>query len=438
MAGDVTPEALRSWEMSCKQYFLHRSVMPIDQVRKVAWNLQGPQIQDWYINDDDCLNDLSFMDFIMEVRSCWLPSNWVALTRQKMLSSMQDSHPFPQHPVTAQIPKSGASSSEIPSNVMFIRLPALTIEERKLLQDNEGCFKCRRPFQKHTSWNCPNDFPDAKVYKTLTANIISAAKGKNNKSKAIGALDVKVEQTIAVIMPSAVLGDGSDSGNECMAPLLYSHLKWSCLLDGPSLTTPLTVDALIDHGSPIVLIDQQLVNKLGLCVHNLEKLLPVSVAMSGKKKQEFSLSQFVKLSCTSLDHRYHSHVVRTIITPNLCSHLLLGGPFLAYNKIVIDHELRTCIAKDQNYDLLNPSPITMTTERPRPLCEDLPKLYDFKKAVVAELNHILQEYKEIVKDSCNPINGVNVIAAIQNRIVSLACQNEPKNKQSTLDDFQKA
>ncbi|KIJ05142.1 hypothetical protein PAXINDRAFT_53754, partial [Paxillus involutus ATCC 200175] len=433
---------------------------------------------DWYINDDDRLNALSFTDFIAEVRNCWLPSDWAALTRQKMLSSMQGSRPFQEwaveiqsqnailrsttshlteasvkyhleahmHPdlaldyrateiaqelvlrkwvekvrllddkrlreiakqkeavdaafravnrtsdkrsTTGQAPKSG-DNSKTPSNVKFVRLPALTAEERKLLQDNEGCFKCRRPFQKHTSRNCSNDFPDAKTYKTLTADTISAAKGKN-RSNAVGALDIEVEQTIAVVMPSAALGDGTDSGDECVAPLLSSHLKWSCLLDGPSLTTPLTIDALIDHGSPVVLIDQQLVNRLGLRIRDLKKPLPVSVAMSGKKKQEFSLSQYVKLSCTSLDLRYRSRTVRAVIAPNLCSPLLLGGPFLEHNKIVIDHELRTCIAKDQNYDLLNPSPVTQ--QKPRALCEDLPKLYDFKKAL-EEKQHILEDFSK--------------------------------------------
>ncbi|KIK91635.1 hypothetical protein PAXRUDRAFT_13682 [Paxillus rubicundulus Ve08.2h10] len=272
------------------------------------------------------------------------------------------------------------------------------------------------------------------MYKTLTADNISVAKGKL-KSSAVSALDIEVEQTIAIVMPSPALGNGTDSGDECVAPLLSSHLKWSCLLDGPSLTTPLTIDALIDHGSPVVLIDQQLVNKLGLCIRNLKKPLPVSVAMSGKRKQEFSLSQYVKLSCTSLDLRYRSRTIRAVIAPNLCSPLLLGGPFLEHNKIVIDHELRTCIAKDQNYDLLNPSPVMQ--QKPRVLCEDLPKLYDFTKAVIVELNHVLPEYKDIVDESCDPVKEVDVITAIQAKIVSLAYQGELEEKQRILEDFSK-
>ena len=31
------------------------------------------------------------------------------------------------------------------------RLPALTDDERKLLHNNDGCFKCQLPFQTHTT-----------------------------------------------------------------------------------------------------------------------------------------------------------------------------------------------------------------------------------------------------------------------------------------------
>ncbi|KIK98411.1 hypothetical protein PAXRUDRAFT_24198 [Paxillus rubicundulus Ve08.2h10] len=238
------------------------------------------------------------------------------------------------------------------------------------------------------------------MYKTLMVDIILAAK-RRNKKNTIGALDIGVEQTIAVIMLSAALGDATDSGDE----------------------------------SPVVLIDQQLVNKLGLHICNLKKPLPVSVAMLGKKKQELSLSQYVKLSCMSLDLHYRLHTVRAVVTPNLCSLLLLGDPFPEHNKIVIDHELQACIAKDQNYDLLNPSHVMQ--QKPRALCEDLPRLYDFKKVVVAELNHILLEYKEIVDKSCDAVKEVVVVANIEAMIASLACKNELKERQCVLEDFSK-
>ena len=96
-------------------------------------------------------------------------------------------------------------------------------------------------------------------------------------------------------MPSAALGDGSDSGDGCVAPFSTSHFFWSCLIDGPNLDTPVSVDTLIDNGSHLVLIDATLIKKLGLPISTLSKPLNISVAMSSCNRE--ALSQYVQLSC---------------------------------------------------------------------------------------------------------------------------------------------
>ena len=60
------------------------------------------------------------------------------------------------------------------------RAPRLTTEERKLLQDNAGCFKCQQFFQSHTSSTCTNHFPNAKGYEMLTAADVEAARTKKH------------------------------------------------------------------------------------------------------------------------------------------------------------------------------------------------------------------------------------------------------------------
>jgi hypothetical protein len=45
-------------------------------------------------------------------------------------------------------------------------------------------------------------------------------------------------------------------------------------------------------------------------------------------------------------------VVRAIVALKLAYPVLLGGPFLESNKIVIDHELGRVTAKDERYQLL--------------------------------------------------------------------------------------
>ncbi|OAX30745.1 hypothetical protein K503DRAFT_806793 [Rhizopogon vinicolor AM-OR11-026] len=88
--------------------------------------------------------------------------------------------------------------------------------------------------------------------------------------------------SINVVMPSsAVLGNGTDSGDECIAPFKTPHFLWDCQLDGPSLSSSLCVQALIDHGSHVVLIDEKLVDRLGLRRCRFSKPEEVSVALQG-------------------------------------------------------------------------------------------------------------------------------------------------------------
>ena len=122
------------------------------------------------------------------------------------------------------------------------------------------------------------------------------------------------------------------------------------------------------------------------------------------------------LSCSSIDSFFRSKTVRAIVAQNLCTPILLGAPFLSHNKIIIDHELRNCVVKEINYDLLHPKPLPS----PKPSNADLLDIYTAKKAVVQELNNILPELKDIVDESCEPIHEANIVAAIHQRIVALA------------------
>ncbi|KAG1855249.1 hypothetical protein F4604DRAFT_1932309 [Suillus subluteus] len=211
-----------------------------------------------------------------------------------------------------------------------------------------------------------------------------------------------------------------------MAPLQTPHLRWNCLVDGPAVPSPVPVSALIDHGSSLVLISEDLVSKLGLHRRKLSKPLPISLALSQDKP--FLLSHYVKLSCTSLDQAYTSRTVRAIIAPNLCTPLLLlGGPFLKHNRIVIDHELRTCIAKDTNYDLLQAPTVLSTTATKSPSTPAFgPDLFWMKRNVVNELKHVLPELKDIVDNECEPVKDIDVVAAVQSKIDNLLYQAELK------------
>ena len=211
------------------------------------------------------------------------------------------------------------------------RLPLLTDKERKLLHENKGCFKCRLPFQMHQTYNCPNGFPDVAMYKTITAETVRRLMKKpvlTTKAKAsVAAIDC--EELVTVVMPSAALGDGSDSDEECVFPFSHPQFLWKCHVNGPLVDLPLEVDTLIDNGSSLVLIDKGVVTRLGLRTRELHKPVFVGTAFSSSSvPQKATVSCYINLSLSSIDARFHSRTVRAIIAPSLCKPIILGVPFL--------------------------------------------------------------------------------------------------------------
>jgi len=52
--------------------------------------------------------------------------------------------------------------------------PKLLNSKLKLLNEHKGCRKCRRFYVSHTKVNCPNDWPNASSYCTLTLEMALA------------------------------------------------------------------------------------------------------------------------------------------------------------------------------------------------------------------------------------------------------------------------
>jgi hypothetical protein len=124
----------------------------------------------------------------------------------------------------------------------------------------------------HKSTDCPEGFPDKSSYSTLTeADAINAKKRHQKKGKTYTAAIISPPEApavnavtlAAVVMPSAVLGDGSDSGY-VLAPFFVPHLFFDCLVGGSTASSQISIRALIDHGSDAVLINPIPANKLGL------------------------------------------------------------------------------------------------------------------------------------------------------------------------------
>ena len=82
--------------------------------------------------------------------------------------------------------------------------------------------------------------------------------------------------------------------------------------------------------------------------------------------EEVVFLEWVKLCLYSNDQQWKARVVQAIVAPKLAYPVILGGPFLKSNKIVIDHELGRITTKEGNYQLLptaNPKGTTLEVQK---------------------------------------------------------------------------
>ena len=337
------------------------------------------------------LDDMSCVDNLFRTER----ANFDALTKSSRENSRRNNaFAKPSHHV---------NTNTNTSSTNCIALPKLTAVEHQLLYDNNGCLKCQCVFVPHRSTDCPNDFPDAVNYKPLTQSFVKLIKKRVKKSVAAVANSSNDDDTstssapapVAVVMGmmsnptaytaanlmSVIEGDSfSDDSvsplrsestvqsvpstthassvltapHEDMAPLSVPHLYWKCSASGTEF--PVTFEALLDHGADTVFISEHFVSELSLKQQKLYNQMSVEMAMPGEgKKQVIHMSHWVKLQLHDPSGGWKSKSIRAVVALSLCSPVILGLPFLSHNKIVIDHDVRTAIAKDSGFDLLHPT-----------------------------------------------------------------------------------
>ena len=336
-----------------------------------------------------------------------------------------------------------ASSSGNMDSGQTKRCPKLEPDERKLLIQHNGCFKCRRFDQSHGANNCPHGFPDGKSYRKVTAtcDCVGNAPKKNGKpstsgkSKAVAAVTNKdmtsvsedEEDCIAAVMPSAVLGNGSFSESDVSPPLRSKHFVAKFNIFAGHLDFPLTFPSLVDNGAHVVLIRPDVVDQLRLQRHPLKTPEIVSVAIEdGKKKKKMKLYHYVKFAVTSTDNVWTSKVIHAIVAPGLCMPLILGLPFLIHNNIVTDHAQRSCIDKMTGYNILNPAPVKPPPPPRKRLKEQIKEAKATKKLVLAELGAVCRKRIADKKLTFEEVKDVDVIAAIRDTIENIALTEQLK------------
>jgi Retroviral aspartyl protease len=350
-------------------------------------------------------------------------------------------------------------------------LPKLTSIERELLYDNEGCLKCRRVFVPHHSTDCPNNFPNATNYKPLTQSFVDLIKKRVKRPIASITSTLNIDEVSVPSVPTtvaAVMGmssnptgytasnrisviEGDDFSDDSvsplavdppsspavplssvltahpddLAPLIVPHLYWHCCASGPDNKFPVELKALIDHGADTVFISNKFALSLKLKCRKLFKTMSVEMAMPNKEdKQVVNMTEWVKLSLYDPSGTWASKSIRAVVAPSLCAPVILGLPFLSHNKIVIDHEKRTVIAKESRFDLLNPKPTAQPRPQKKKLKEILHDLQEDCKLMVAELKMICAERACKIRNHLEQVKPVDHVAAIRSCLEELNAQDQ--------------
>jgi len=174
---------------------------------------------------------------------------------------------------------SSSSTSSSTSNC----LAPLAEGERSLLNEHDGCTKCRHFYIGHHSHNCTLGIPTAKGYCMLTiSNALAAKKTKatvktNTKavSTTITAVDSSNDKasTVAAVLPNSPGGYSSDSvedadisHHDVSSPLHVKHLFWNCQIHRLIDDFPVKTQVLMENGTHLVLICPDLAAQLGLKV----------------------------------------------------------------------------------------------------------------------------------------------------------------------------
>jgi hypothetical protein len=182
------------------------------------------------------------------------------------------------HPL--QIPQTGRSVT-----------PRLTPVKHQLLEEHQGCFRCRVFYSGHFSANCPlgpNERPLSEACMNITTAHTLKAKTafeRSQKATVVAAVFENEEDEADYLLNEDELDEYVDDNFS-----LPKHLWWDCCIDAPATCAPTPIHALIDHGSTPVLILSEFANIMALKRRKLFKPFSVSGAFVEKEKEMDSIT----------------------------------------------------------------------------------------------------------------------------------------------------
>ncbi len=197
---------------------------------------------------------------------------------------------------------------------------------------------------------------------------------------------------------------------------------------------------MIDIGSPFVLIRPETVIKANLHIRKLPEPIVIDTATPSLDSRS-SLTDFVYVQLHDINNLFSACRTCALITPGLCTDIILGLPFLSHNDITISSARRSAIHEPSGFDLLHPVLPPLPPPRKRALKDGLLDTCRNIVALCAELKSHCTSFRNLVDARCEPVKPFDVVAAVQERIECLAiidhCSKLEVNiKKSYKDIFQ--
>jgi len=375
-------------------------------------------------------------------------------------------HPLPTPVIANSFPSSRPPPAGTPHHdEATASFPCLTEAQKLLLSSHRGCYKCREFYTDHISTGCPWRLATSTAINNCNeAGAAAALLARSSKTVlSLGAKNTPSSSAPTIIaailnedsdddlygdhgFPALDMSDGFEPYEYVPPPVpnvpslsstvlspLPAHFWWDCGIDGPLTCSPTPVKALIDTGSPPVLISEECIELYGLVPHRLHK--PLSVTGAYSAGGDIILDAYVKLHIFSLDSLWFSHVVPAIIVPGLHANIILGLDFLTRNRIVIDPEDHSAICKMDGYGLLNPPKPADFRKTPLlspPLHQKLER-HSIREGITASCGFCIAVHKELMdlfathpnrfNFSAHTLGDRNIIGMIQTRIEQLAYQD---------------
>ncbi|EMD33064.1 hypothetical protein CERSUDRAFT_76772 [Gelatoporia subvermispora B] len=362
LSGNLDPEMLDRWETACHWHFLKISLTNELQVATVTSHLENPylQIQCFLATHAGHLATLRLGVSLEGQDICSTPGEEVILGPGKRstgqskagdengraIKALNEEHIENDKQVQAAIAKVIAKVKAPPnktSNLFILHMAMISC-----MVNTPAGTKNKLPHLTETMCQllCENDRCN-QLTTSQSWSLATIRAAKNQKPMVAAIVEEKEEDKtniLAAVLPSRTMVYDSVSESELEYIELFTlpTLYWNGLLDGPLLSSPISVDALLDPGLHTVLVSSSPINQTGLCRYRLPNPKKIQQALEADNEIVFPQFPFSV-------HRPPSMYI-------LCKtlNIILDPPFLKVNKINVDFHERTAIHKTSGYDVLNP------------------------------------------------------------------------------------